>query len=150
MSAVSEGINRWLFFLKQGTAGVWQILLYCYMYVILNVYCDLLNCLFIATWIVHSRPDTDQYVIMVAIAFVCKVILFCFLKSKYIWKITASNHYLVYFLYDSWYLFVMVIFLVWLLCKRLFLTLRVALNLLYRKTVSNILSNSQKQSYDYE
>lgn len=46
MSAVSEGNG---FFLKQGIAGVWEILLYCYMHVILNVYCDLLNCLFITT-----------------------------------------------------------------------------------------------------
>lgn len=93
-------------------------------------------------WIVslltlEQWPDTGQYVITVAIAFVCKVILFWFIKSRYIWKITTCNHYLVYFLYDCWYLLVMVIFHVWVLCEWffLFLTWRVALNLICTKTL---------------
>lgn len=128
---------RGLMFLKQGVTGVWEIL-YCYQCVILNVYCDLSHYLLPPGWCI----DTNQCMVTEAIAFVCKVILFHFLKRRYIWKITASNHYLIYFLQYCWYLFVAVVFFYLAGVQGIFpfLALRVALNFINRKTLFQISS----------
>lgn len=86
--------------------------------------------------------DTNQCMVTEAIAFVCKVILFHFLKRRYIWKITASNHYLIYFLQYCWYLFVAVVFFYLPGVQGIFpfLALRVALNFINRKTLFQISS----------